>query len=233
VPHPDEDRASPVARHRATPTELREQLETARAEVPFLIYRDGRDLQRVFRLDGAPDRLTVGRRGTSDISLEWDHQVSRVHAELERLGEDWTVRDDGLSSNGTFVNGIRVLGRRRLNDGDEISVGGTILAFRAPARGASGATFVPEPPEAAPYLSNNQRAVLLALARPFRASRGFATPATNKHIAAEVFLTLNGVKSIMRTLFQKFDLEDLPQNQKRARLVERALQTGALSEEDL
>lgn len=227
------DFASPVARHRATPAELREQLETAREEVPFLIYRDGLDRQRVVRLDGSQERLTVGRRASNDVSLEWDNRVSRVHAELERLGEDWTVSDDGLSSNGTFVNGIRVLGRRRLYDGDEITVGGTILAFRAPARGASGATFIPEPPEAPPHLSNNQRAVLIALARPFKGSRGFATPATNKHIAAEVFLTLNGVKSIMRTLFQKFELEDLPQNQKRARLVQRALQTGALSEEDL
>jgi pSer/pThr/pTyr-binding forkhead associated (FHA) protein len=143
------------------------------------------------------------------------------------------VRDDGLSSNGTFVNGIRVRGTRRLYDGDEITVGGTILAFRAPSRGASGSTFIPEPPEAPPNLTDNQRAVLIALARPFKGARGFATPATNKDIAEEVFLTLNGVKSIMRTLFQKFDLADLPQNQKRARLVQRALQTGALSEDDL
>jgi pSer/pThr/pTyr-binding forkhead associated (FHA) protein len=227
------DRVSPVARHRATPAELREQLEAVRAEAPFLIYRDGLDVQQIFSLDGSHDRLTVGRRASNDISLEWDNQVSRVHAELEHLDEDWTVRDDGLSSNGTFVNGIRVRGTRRLYDGDEITVGGTILAFRAPSRGASGSTFIPEPPEAPPNLTDNQRAVLIALARPFKGARGFATPATNKDIAEEVYLTLNGVKSIMRTLFQKFDLADLPQNQKRARLVQRALQTGALSEDDL
>jgi DNA-binding NarL/FixJ family response regulator len=108
-----------------------------------------------------------------------------------------------------------------------------VIAFRAPARGASGTTFVPEQIEAAPRLSDSQRAVLVALARPYKDSSGFATPATNKDIAADVVLTVNGVKSIMRALFQKFGVEQLPQNEKRARLVERALQIGAISVDDL
>jgi len=94
-------------------------------------------------------------------------------------------------------------------------------------------TFVPEPLEAPPTLGASQRAVLVALARPYKGSSGFATPATNKEIAAEVVLTVNGVKSIMRALFQKFGVEQLPQNEKRARLVERALQIGAICDDDL
>lgn len=227
------DTASPIAPHRATPAELKAQLEAARDETPFLIYRDGADVQRIVHLGGAPERLTVGRRASNDVPLEWDNQVSRVHAELELLGDDWAVSDDGLSSNGTFVNGVRIRGRRRLRDGDELKVGRTVIAFRAPARGASGATFVPEQLEAAPRLGESQRAVLVALARPYKHSAGFATPATNKQIAADVVLTVNGVKSIMRALFQKFGVQELPQNEKRARLVERALHTGAISEDDL
>ena len=48
------------------------------------------------------DRLTIGRRPSNDVALDWDSEVSRVHAALERIGEDWTVVDDGLSHNGTY-----------------------------------------------------------------------------------------------------------------------------------
>ena len=40
--------------------------------------------------------------------LDWDSEISRVHAALERIGDDWTVVDDGLSHNGTYLNGERV-----------------------------------------------------------------------------------------------------------------------------
>ena len=33
-----------------------------------------------------------------------------MHAELTRIGDDWVVCDEGLSHNGTFVNGERVRG---------------------------------------------------------------------------------------------------------------------------
>jgi hypothetical protein len=133
----------------------------------------------------------------------------------------------------TFVNGVRIRGRRRLRDQDELKVGTTVIVFRAPAVGASLMTFVPEQLQRAPRLGASQRAVLVALARPYKRSSGFALPATNKDIAAEVVLTVNGVKSIMRALFEKFGVEELPRGEKRARLVERALRIGAVSEDDL
>jgi hypothetical protein len=227
------DPASPVASHRASPAELKAQFEAARDDNPFLIYRDGGDIQRIIQLGGALERVTIGRRAANDVPLEWDIQVSRTHAQLERLGDEWAVSDDGLSSNGTFVNGVRIRGRRRLRDQDELKVGTTVIVFRAPAVGASLMTFVPEQLQRAPRLGASQRAVLVALARPYRHSSGFATPATNKDIAAEVVLTVNGVKSIMRALFEKFGVEELPRGEKRARLVERALRIGAISEDDL
>jgi pSer/pThr/pTyr-binding forkhead associated (FHA) protein len=227
------DPASPIASHRATPAELKAQLEAARYDTPFLIYRDGEDNQRIVHLRGALERVTIGRRAANDVPLAWDIQVSRTHAQLERLGDEWAASDDGLSSNGTFVNGVRIRGRRRLRDQDELKVGTTVIAFRAPAGGDSMMTFVPEQLQRAPRLGASQRAVLVALARPYKHSSGFATPATNKDIAAEVVLTVNGVKSIMRVLFEKFGVEELPRGEKRARLVERALQIGAIAEDDL
>jgi pSer/pThr/pTyr-binding forkhead associated (FHA) protein len=68
----------------------------------------------------------------ADVALTWDPGVSRVHAELARLADDWTVVDDGLSRNGTFVNGERVEGRRRRFDGDILRCGETDLSFHSP-----------------------------------------------------------------------------------------------------
>src|SRR4029078_12651835 len=63
---------------------------------------------------------------------------------------------------------------------------------------------------------------------------GRCTPrATNQDIASELFLSVEAVKTHLRALFAKFGVEDLPQNQQRARLIERASQTGLVSERDL
>ncbi|MCA1699954.1 MAG: FHA domain-containing protein [Actinobacteria bacterium] len=74
----------------------------------------------------------MGRSLTADICLSWDEEVSRVHAQLECLGDDWALVDDGLSRNGSFVNGERVPTRRRLANGDELRFGDTVMVYRAP-----------------------------------------------------------------------------------------------------
>ena len=77
--------------------------------------------------------VTIGRRAERDVALPWDTEVSRLHAQLEPVGRDWIVVDDGLSRNGTYVNGERVNGRKRLPDGDRLVFGETPSTFRAPA----------------------------------------------------------------------------------------------------
>lgn len=62
-----------------------------------------------------------------------------MHAELVRLADDWTVTDDGLSRNGTFVNDRRVEGRLRLMDGDLLRCGETLLLFVSPFQAAARA----------------------------------------------------------------------------------------------
>ena len=81
-------------------------------------------------------------------------------------------------------------------------------------------------------LPPTQRQVLVALARPYKHDE-FATPATNQEIADELYLSVDAVKSHLRTLFQRFGIEHLPQNQKRSRLVAEALQSGVVSTRDL
>jgi hypothetical protein len=75
-------------------------------------------------------------------------------------------------------------------------------------------------------LTDTQLGILAALCRPLAGGNHFATPATNQEIAAEVFLSVDAVKGHLRTLYRKFGIEDLPHNQKRARLVELAIEGG-------
>ncbi len=103
-----------------SPIELKAQIEAERSGAPFLLYRDGSGEQQIFPL-AASDRVTVGRTA-SDILLDWDTEVSRLHAELERIGDQWTVSDDGLSRNGTYVNGERTIASQLMN-GDVIDFG--------------------------------------------------------------------------------------------------------------
>jgi pSer/pThr/pTyr-binding forkhead associated (FHA) protein len=130
-----------LGRHAASPAELQEQLIAVRGGSPFLLYRNGERQQRIICLEGRCE-VTVGRDEGADVALSWDNQVSRLHAELECIAGQWTVVDDGLSSNGSFVNGERVSGRRRLADGDALRFGRTQVVFRAPARGRSSMTSV-------------------------------------------------------------------------------------------
>jgi class 3 adenylate cyclase len=118
-----------------SPEELQEQLDAEHAGDPFLLYRDGVGRQRILTLSAERTRLTIGRLPRNDVELGWDPKVSRVHAAFERLGATWTVEDEGLSTNGTFVNDQRLTARRSLRDGDVIRAGSTTLVFRIPAEG--------------------------------------------------------------------------------------------------
>ena len=114
---------SPLHSHTSSPRELGERIAAERSGGAFLLYRDGDGAQVILPLDEVEDRITIGRRPSNEVALDWDSEVSRVHAALERTGEEWTVVDDGLSHNGTFVAGERVTARRRLRDGDVIAIG--------------------------------------------------------------------------------------------------------------
>lgn len=216
--------------HTATPSELQQRIAAERRRLPYLLYRDGGGHQRIHVLEETTDRVTVGRDLASDIALPWDFQVSRAHAKAERMGAEWAIIDDGLSRNGTFVNGERLHGRRRLCAGDVIRCGDTVIVYSATVATADSTVAAGTAP---PLISEAQRRVLVALCRPFRDGSGFATPASNQQIAEELFLSTEAVKTHIRALFQRLGVEDLPQNRKRVRLVELAFQHGVVSPHQL
>ena len=215
-----------------SPAELKALIEAERTGVPFVYWRNGAGEQQILMLPFDRTRVTIGRREQSDLPLGWDLEVSRAHALLEPVGEEWTLVDDGLSRNGSFVNGSRVRGRHRLEDRDRMCFGNTQVVYREPVgeQGSASTARAPGSPSHVP-LSETQRKVLIALCRPVLESTS-STAATNPQIAAEVFLSVDAVKAHLRLLFDRFGVGDLPQNEKRARLVAIVLGAGVLTAHD-
>jgi pSer/pThr/pTyr-binding forkhead associated (FHA) protein len=215
-----------------TPSELKAIIEAERTGLPFVHWRVDGGGQQLLLLGGERDRLTIGRRPESDVALAWDPEVSRTHALLEMVGGQWTVVDDGLSRNGTFVNGSRVHGRHPLHDRDRLCFGRTHVIFREPPDPEHGVSTAQAPSNAAGVtLSETQRKVLIALCRPV-VDNTAATPATNRQIADEIFLSVDAVKAHLRILFDRFGIGELPQNEKRARLAAAALVDGVIKPHD-
>lgn len=222
--------ANEPPRVQQTPAELKEVIAAERTGTPFLVWRAGAGDQRLLPLDPERWRVTIGRDPAADVPLHWDAEVSRSHALLERVGRGWTLVDDGLSRNGSFVGGERVIGRRRLRDKDRMVFGATSVTYRETSAGSTQTAAAIDTPAAVP-LSPMQRKVLIALCRPMHESAS-ATPATNRQIAEEVYLTVDAVKAHLRVVFERYGLSQLPQNEKRARLVAAVLDAGVLPPRD-
>jgi hypothetical protein len=213
-----------------TPVELQAVIHAERRAESFLMYRDAEGRLQTVALSG---EFTVGRNAEAALSIHWDDQVSGLHAELKELGGELTLVDDGLSRNGSYVNGERVHGRRRLYDGDRLQFGRTVVLVRRPTGGEHRATAVAMHAVASTVeLSARQREVLTALCRPLLGGDPFAAPASNRQIAEELFLSIPAVKLHLRALFEKFGVGDLPQNEKRLALVGRARASGLIPDRE-
>ncbi len=87
------------------------------------------------------DELLIGRHADGPGRLGDDEEISRYHARLSLdAGELCAVEDLG-STNGTFVNGLRISVPQTLKQGDTIELGNSTLVVRelpTPAADPSG-----------------------------------------------------------------------------------------------
>jgi signal transduction histidine kinase len=96
--------------------------------MPTLTVIQGPDHGRTFDLDGATS--VIGRDPACEVALR-DPGVSRHHARLEMQEDHRILLRDLGSSNGTFVNGVRVA-EASIQPGDQIRVGNTLLTMGRP-----------------------------------------------------------------------------------------------------
>lgn len=106
--------------------------------MPTLHVLQGPDKGRTYTTPNEP--AMIGR-SSDQIHLS-DHSASRHHAEIYPENGYWLLADLN-SSNGTYLNGERVVAPTLLKYGDQIKVGSTLLVFAGPER-TNGAPFVSE-----------------------------------------------------------------------------------------
>lgn len=177
------------------------------------------------RVELADDALvTIGRADGNDIAIA-DELASRLHAVLEWLGVNWSVRDVG-SRNGTFVNGTRIARQMRLTDGDEIRIGRTRIVLHAPV--IEGDVEVTQMETSPPRLTPREQDVLYELLRPSTETDAFTELATPREIATKLWVTEAAVKHHLSNLYDKFGI-DGDGERRRTRLANEALRRGAVN----
>ncbi len=128
-----------------------------------LTVRQGPVPGKVFDL--VKDVATIGRDVNNDVVIN-DAEVSRNHGRLTSQSGGYLI-EDLASTNGTFVNGQRLIGPKLLNPGDVVGLGETIVmeysyvadagatvVASAPQRmAAEPPTAPPQTPEPAPMMA--------------------------------------------------------------------------------
>ena len=223
---------TPLALDLASPEDLEARRAAERSGAPFLLLRDDQRVQQIVRLDPGSGSVTVGRRHEADVALAWDPEVSRLHAELEFKAGEWTLCDDGYSQNGTYVNGLRMHGRRRLTDGDLVRIGQTSIAFCDPGLGGLGVTLAPGELGVAPKFSEQQQRILHALCRPLMGDGEGINPAGDAAIATETGIAEEVVTTELEHLGRSFGLQDMPPPDRRAEIALLALRSGLVKADE-
>jgi pSer/pThr/pTyr-binding forkhead associated (FHA) protein len=93
------------------------------------------------------DELLIGRHADGAGRLADDDEISRSHARISLDRSGFCAIEDLGSTNGTFVNGLRIAGPQTLSVGDTIEVGGTTLVVRELPIPASARSLKAVPPQ--------------------------------------------------------------------------------------
>jgi predicted component of type VI protein secretion system len=152
-----------------------------------LVMRSGPSVGKIYPLD--KDELFIGRDLSNDIVIN-DPEISRRHARLYTQGNTFVLEDLG-STNGTFVNGQRLMGPNVLRPGDVITFGermslvfetsdfdqdATVVSPAArPSYGDQGPAQVYTPPASPPtYTPQQQQQAYSPGGQPQRPTESYA-----------------------------------------------------------
>jgi len=102
------------------------------------VMRSGPTPGATFSLEG--DQLTIGRDSSSGVAIN-DAEISRKHARLTFQGGKYVIEDLG-STNGTFVNGQRLVSAVVLKSGDVVSFGEQIVLMYESLSSDPGETMI-------------------------------------------------------------------------------------------
>ena len=94
-----------------------------------LVMKEGPNPGQIFELDNA--EFSIGRDINNDFVIS-DSEMSRKHAKIYKSGDGFVIEDLG-STNGTFIDGQRLIGIHKLTSGENISFGENVkLTYETP-----------------------------------------------------------------------------------------------------
>ena len=121
-----------------------------------LVMKSGPTPGKIFPLDR--NEINLGRDISNQILIN-DAEVSRHHLRLILQAGGYVIEDLG-STNGTFVNGQRLVGLRTLHSGDTITAGENVsLVFETVPPEVEATRVSPAAPSSPPQLSRPSPAV--------------------------------------------------------------------------
>jgi len=146
-----------------------------------IVMRAGPTPGKVYPVSG--ESFTIGREPGNGIVIN-DAEVSRKHARMAQQGTTYTIEDLG-STNGTFVNGIRLTGPHVLRPGEVIAFGEQIsVVFETVPVSDPNATMLhaakPMPEQAAAPVSKPVSQPIPSIAGQVPAGPEPVTPAPKK-----------------------------------------------------
>lgn len=116
-----------------------------------LVMKTGPNPGQTFVLDGT--EFSIGRDINNDFVIN-DTEMSRKHAKIYIYGQGFVIEDLG-STNGTFVNGQKLVGIHQLVSGDNIAFGENVnCAFEVPAFDPDATRVSAQPPSYSPPVSH-------------------------------------------------------------------------------
>jgi len=147
-------------------------------------------------------RLTLGRADSNNLPIK-DDAVSRVHASVERIAGQYVLRDLG-SSNGTLVNGERIIADRTLHPDDAITIGHTRIVFRGAADDLAETRIIPVRTAAGQV----DRVTLIMLCRALATAGQPDEPITRQRLAESLSQSETQLEEHLEGLYSQLGLDD-------------------------